>query len=369
MGALMKDVALVPDCAFNLFSISNHLKEGWKLGGAEDTLILMSQDGKYIIKLNITVSMLNGKLYAICIMQTQEEVAAVMTTNSNVMKQVTMMVQQAHERLGHINERTTKEITKALEWKLTNVTKLNCASCAAGKVKQKSLEKIKIVDPDNEKEGYRAYLDLSIKKNEKYLYPSNPNWQLILVGMKLQLKFSHFYPSKSAMVKPTCELLPCWGQAGKIISKLQMDNAGENKKLVMELQSASWRNPVAVEYTTRDTPQQNSLVEVAFYALANKAHATMHHANLPMEMWYHLFGDIFTIVMLLDGLTVIKLSGKCTNRYKHFFRETPKFVHSLHTVGEAGTVKIETDTTPKLEDHGIHCLFMGYSLSHPSRCY
>ena len=42
MGALMKDVALVPNCTFNLYSISKHLKEGWKLGGTEDALILMS---------------------------------------------------------------------------------------------------------------------------------------------------------------------------------------------------------------------------------------------------------------------------------------------------------------------------------------
>ena len=46
-----------------------------------------------------------------------------------------------------------------------------------------------------------------------------------------------------------------------------MDNAGENKKEVMQLQSASWKNPVVVEYTSRDTPQQNFLVEVAFVSL------------------------------------------------------------------------------------------------------
>ena len=95
----------------------------------------------------------------------------------------------------------------------------------------------------------------------------------------------------------------------------------------------------------------------------------MHHANLPMEMRYHSFGEIFTTVMLLDGLTVIELSGKCANRYEHFFGETPKFTCCLCTVGEVGTLKIKTDTTPKLEDHGIHCLFVGNSLSHPSRCY
>ena len=50
-----------------------------------------------------------------------------------------------------------------------------------------------------------------------------------------------------------------------------------------------------VEYTARDTLQQNSLVEVAFYTLANKAPAPVHHANLPMEMQYQQFGEIFMI--------------------------------------------------------------------------
>ena len=46
--------------------------------------------------------------------------------------------------------------------------------------------------------------------------------------------------------------------------------------------------PSGIEYTASDIPQQNLLVEVGFYALANKAHTTMHHASLPMEMWYQL---------------------------------------------------------------------------------
>ena len=63
----------------------------------------------------------NGKLYAISIMWTQEEVASVMMTNGNSAKQVILNVQQVHERLGHINERATKEITKALGWKLAKL--------------------------------------------------------------------------------------------------------------------------------------------------------------------------------------------------------------------------------------------------------
>ena len=67
--------------------------------------------------------------------------------------------------------------------------------------------------------------------------------------------------------------------------------------------------------------QQNLPVEVGFYVLANKAHATMCHANLLMEMQYHLFGESFTTVTFLDGLTVIELDGKHTSCYEHFWGE------------------------------------------------
>ena len=47
----------------------------------------------------------------------------------------------------------------------------------------------------------------------------------------------------------------------------------------------------------------------------------------------------------------------------------PGFAWNLHTVGEVGTAKIKTDTTPKLEDCSVHCLFVGYSLTHPTGCH
>ena len=225
-----------------------------------------------------------------------------------------MTLKQVHEKLGHINECATKDISKLLGCELTKVQSLNCSSCPAGKAKQKSLKKVTVVDSGDEKDGYRAYLDLlMVKKNEKYPTPMNPNWRLIVVGSKVQLKFSHFYKTKNAMVEPTCEMLHHWMQSGKIISKLQMDNAGENKKLASRLQSAAWKILVEIEYSARHTPQQNSPVEVAFYTLTNKVRTTMHHANLPMEMWYQLLGESFATVTLLDGLTVIELHGKGTS--------------------------------------------------------
>ena len=200
-------------------------------------------------------------LFAMYVKCTQEEVANVATSSDKGSNQVKMSVQQAHEKLGHINESAMKEIAKSLGRSLTDNQPLNCATCTAGKAKQKSLKKVSVPNPEDEKDGYRASLDiLMIKKNNQYPVTTNPNQRMIIVGAKLQLKFSHFDKSKHEMVEPTRELLYQRTQNGQKIHKLCMDNAAENKKLESRLKSVLWKNPVVMEYTTRDTPQQNSPV-------------------------------------------------------------------------------------------------------------
>ena len=87
----------------------------------------------------------------------------------------------------------------------------------------------------------------------------------------------------------------------------------------IKVEKYSLENPMAIKYTAGDMPQQNLVVEVGFCALTNKAHATMHHANLPMEKQYHMFVNFFTTVNFLDSLTIIELNCKHTSRYVHFW--------------------------------------------------
>ena len=71
-------------------------------------------------------------------------------------KNTKMSVLQAHKKLGHINARATVQIADSLRWTITGNRTINFASCATGKAKQKSLNKVKISDPDDEKHWYRA---------------------------------------------------------------------------------------------------------------------------------------------------------------------------------------------------------------------
>ena len=72
---------------------------------------------------------------------------------------------------------------------------------------------------------------------------------------------------------------------------------------------------------------------------------------------------------MLDGLTITEVDGLKQSRYEHVFKKKPKFVKYLCTIGEAGTVKITNDTSPKLQDHRVHCIFVGYAVNHPEGCY
>eukprot|EP00957_Ditylum_brightwellii_P148840 11331415-Ditylum_brightwellii.AAC.1 len=63
------------------------------------------------------------------------------------------------------------------------------------------------------------------------------------------------------MIEPTCMMLNKWQQGGKVVKYARLDNAGENIVLAERSDSAAWKLNTSYEFTARDTPQQNSLVE------------------------------------------------------------------------------------------------------------
>ena len=72
---------------------------------------------------------------------------------------------------------------------------------------------------------------------------------------------------------------------------------------------------------------------------------------------------------MLDGLIPIEIDDETTTRYIHWYGSNPEFAKHLRTWGEAGTVKVKTKTTPKINDRGVQCMFVGYALNHPGDCY
>jgi hypothetical protein len=191
----------------------------------------------------------------------------------------------------------------------------------------------------------------------------------MMVDERTELKFSDFFVTKNGMVEPTCEQLHRWKQSGHGVKYIRMDNAGENKLLQQRTESKDWKLDITYEYTARDTPQQNHLVELGFAIIANRGRALLRHANVPVKDRYRLYTKAFQTATQLDGLTVTEIDGVKDTRYKHWCGENPKFVNHLRTWGEAGTVKLRTRATTKVEDRGKPCMFVGYSKGHHGDCY
>ena len=185
--------------------------------------------------------------------------------------------------MGHMNERDARRAAKALGWTIAPGSLEVCESCALGKAKQKNVKTQAPKEKSDTVNG-RVYLDMSrtvvaTAKNQ----PLRPNWCL-MVDEKTGYKSTSFHVTKSAMVEPICRKLANWKAKGLEVQTLRMDNGGENKKLVTVLNSPEWKLFPKIEYTARDTPQHNHLVEVGFSGLYGRGRAMMIDAQIPDEM-------------------------------------------------------------------------------------
>jgi hypothetical protein len=57
---------------------------------------------------------------------------------------------------------------------------------------------------------------------------------------------------------------------------------------------------------------------------------------------------------------VVTVKGITKTQFEHFYGKLPSFVQHLRAWGEAGVVKTRSITTPKVDDCGVPCMFVGY---------
>ena len=363
--AKLSDVTILPTGKYNLFSVTQMMKRGWNLKGDKEALVL--EKGEQQIVFDICIPTPKGMLFAMYVKRVQTE-AEIGNAGSDGSAGVKLSYTQAHERLGHMSSAHTKATAKQLGWTITGVVK-PCEPCAIAKAKQKNVPKSsehKVATVN----GHRVFLDISSIKIQENTDKkvTQPYWR-IMVDERTQLKFSDFYTTKSGMVEPTCEKLHRWKEAGMAVKYIRLDDAGENKSLQQRALSEAWKLDIEFEFTGRDTPQRNHLAELGFAILANRGRAILGRANVPRAIRHLLWREAFKTATLLDGLQVIELDGIEATRYVHWNGTNPDFSKHLRTWGEAGTVKLKTNMTPKLEDRGATCMMVGYALDHPGDTY
>jgi hypothetical protein len=306
----------------------------------------MRPNTNLVVKFDIKIETGRGCVFAACFRRSSAQQEEMAMTN------IRMDILQAHRRLGHMNEDTTRKTAKELGWEIDPGSLQPCEACAVAKAQQKNVIKSS-TRIKAEKPNERVFIDLaSIKQNMPR--PTMPYW-LIAVDDFTQLKRVDFLKSKSDLAETLCEKFSKDRGNGMPVKYVRCDNAGENTKFKERANSVEWQ--LNIDFAPRATPQHNSLAETGFATLLKKARALMADANVPLELRYRLYTKVIRTAAKLDSLVVINRQGMETTRYEIFYQGIkPKWAAHLRTWGEAGVVKLKTLSTAKLEDRGLTCI-------------
>ena len=368
LDVIIANVSFSENAKFNLFSVNSLLMNGWTLTG--DTSGISLKKGHIMITFDIVIKTKKGKLFCTRIKRRDVAQEISLLSRSDVHEEKdekerwtrAMSIATFHAMLGHAGEQACRESAKELEIHITRGSLEPCEACLTAKAKKESVnyrQHQRSMIPNE-----RIYLDLSrlIKAGSNAIY--KPNWRLI-VDERTGMKFTEFFTNKSSMVEPTCELLHNWKEQGKPVKFIRCDNAGENKKLEGRLKSNDWRmGNIKFEYTARDTPQANCLVEIAFNTLYNRTRAMLHYANIPWSIRGLVAKDCAKTATLLDSLLSVKIDNKIATRWEHYYGEKPKIGPFLKIWGCAGVVKLKNKSTTKLKARGKVCMLIGYAENH-----
>ena len=78
------------------------------------------------------------------------------------------------------------------------------------------------------------------------------------------------------------------------------------------------------EFTSRETPQHNSLAELAFPYIAGTTRAMMGDTMVPDDLHAKVAFEAIACATQLDGLVVVDVSGRIATWGMHMFGANPK---------------------------------------------
>ena len=152
-------VYYVPKLWYNLFSLMEALRHGWKLGNKGINITITTK------KKNITFDQMlkcpTGHLNGIKI-QASDAYSFV----SRELKRVKLFLNDGHAKLMHTTDEIVKMTAKRLNWELLQDDDKNCVDCVKGKSKQKKIAKT--TESKATKTGERLYIDISSVNIESY---------------------------------------------------------------------------------------------------------------------------------------------------------------------------------------------------------
>jgi hypothetical protein len=242
----MKDVLVVPELGYNLFSITKVIESNnFQLYGDKNGYKI--RKGDYAITFDRRIGTGSSKIRGVKMLRktTNEE-----TATPALEKGVRVPYKDFHERVGHASSEVTKATATYLEVLLTGKAE-KCDNCAIAKARQKNMVK-KTVDK-SKTPGKRLLIDISSVKSESR---GGSKFWLLVEDEATNFNWSRFLKKKSDLAQEMIKLVKEINIKKKV-KYIRCDNAGEHR--TFESEAIDEQLGLTFEYTAPGTPQQNGL--------------------------------------------------------------------------------------------------------------
>ena len=182
----LKNVVYCPELSFNLFSLTQAMENGAKLG-CKGTVITLTK-GQQVVFFDRKIQTTNGYLPAVEIatrMGEDEQVTVTLEEGRKVNRN------KLHKMLGHVSEDKLRATAKNMGWVLTGQNE-KCEDCALGKTRQKNVPKEH--KPRSDKKGERLFIDIAPMKHKSL---GGSKFWLIVMDDSTNYVWSYFLKKKS----------------------------------------------------------------------------------------------------------------------------------------------------------------------------
>jgi hypothetical protein len=348
----LDDVAYVPDLKVKLFSLTKSMENGSTLKGTGRVMTLTK--GTSSIVFNKIQTTKNGYSAGVVIYPRINEERANVATNIQV------SYQDAHSKLGHPGKEITRATGTKLGWTIGK-EKDECESCPIAKARQKNLNQT--AENKATKPGELMCSDISSVKTTT---EQGHRYWLLVIDTYTKMKWSFFLRKKEEQAEVLVNLVKEINTTHKV-ERWRFDNAGEN--LTTEKLFEKNGLSIKVEYTARETPQQNGTVERAFATLYGRVRAMMIEAGFERNKKEKYWAECAATATKLSNILISTVKDK--SAYEKFYGKTCAIQKHLRTFGEVGVVTKHNNyhIRGKLEDRGTVCVFLGYARNHAANVY
>ena len=180
-------------------------------------------------------------------------------------------------------------------------------------------------------QGESIYTDISYTETTS---GSGSRYWILSVDEFTSYSWSVFSKKKSEIPEKLIKIIQKILNDGKQIKYIRLDNSGENKILQEDCEREHLK--IKFEYTSRDTPMKNGIVERKFQKLYNRLRATLKSSGLTSYLKKYFWAECALCVTKLENICVAKHNEK--SPYERFHNSKSKISNELRKFGEIGVV-------------------------------